>query len=93
MAIIDVVKWEVNDKELVYKFPSEQIRLGSQLVVYPGQTALFVKGGKIYDEFICGTYTIKSENIPLLDKVINLPFGGNSPLSTKFRCLIANGER
>ena len=33
MAIVDVVKWEVNDKELVYKFPSEQIRLGSQLVV------------------------------------------------------------
>ncbi|MCF2599334.1 SPFH domain-containing protein [Phocaeicola barnesiae] len=83
MAIIDVVKWEVNDKELVYKFPSEQIRLGSQLVVYPGQTALFVKGGKIYDEFICGTYTIKSENIPLLDKVINLPFGGNSPFQAE----------
>ena len=83
MAIVDVVKWEVNDKELVYKFPSEQIRLGSQLVVYPGQTALFVKGGKIYDEFICGTYTIKSENIPLLDKVINLPFGGNSPFQAE----------
>lgn len=44
MAIVDVVKWEVNDKELVYKFPSEQIRLGSQLVVYPEQTAIFVKG-------------------------------------------------
>lgn len=83
MAIVDVVKWEVNDKELVYKFPSEQIRLGSQLVVYPEQTAIFVKGGKLYDEFSSGTYTIKTENIPLLDKVVNLPFGGDSPFQAE----------
>lgn len=83
MAIVDVIKCEVNDKELVYKFPSDKIRLGSQLVVYPAQTAFFVKGGKIYDEFTSGTYTIKSENIPLLDKVINLPFGGNSPFQAE----------
>ena len=38
-----------------------------------------MKGGKILDDFICGTYTIKSENIPLLGKVINLPFGGETP--------------
>ena len=47
MNLIDVIKCEVNDKELVYKFPSENLRLGSQLVVYPTQTAFFVKGGVI----------------------------------------------
>lgn len=83
MAIVDVIKCEVNDKELIYKFPSEKIRIGSQLVVYPAQTAFFVKGGKIYDEFADGTYTIKSENIPLLDKVINLPFGGDTPFQAE----------
>lgn len=75
MSIVDVIKWESNPNELVHKFQSDNIRLGSQLVVYPSQTAFFVKGGKICDDFICGTYTIKSENIPLLGKVINLPFG------------------
>ena len=30
------VKCEVSDSELVSKFPSDKIRLGSQLVVYPG---------------------------------------------------------
>ena len=83
MAIVDVIKCEVNDWELVCKFPSDKIRLGSQLVVYPAQTAFFVKGGKICDEFTSGTYTIKSENIPLLDKIINLPFGGNSPFQAE----------
>ena len=79
MNIVDVVKWEANAQEVVHKFHSDNLRLGSQLVVYPSQTAFFVKGGKICDEFTCGTYTIKSENIPLLGKVINLPFNGETP--------------
>lgn len=83
MALIDVVKCEVNDKELVYKFPSEDLRIGTQLVVYSGQTAFFVKGGKILDEFTSGTYTLKSENIPLLNKLINLPFGGDTPFKAE----------
>ena len=79
MSVVDIIKWESNPNELVHKFQSDGIRLGSQLVVYPSQTAFFVKGGKILDDFNCGTYTIKSENIPLLGKVINLPFGGETP--------------
>ena len=83
MALIDVVKWEVNDRELVHKFLSEDLRIGTQLVVYSGQTAFFVKGGKVMDQFESGTYTIKTENIPLLNKLINLPFGGNSPFQAE----------
>lgn len=83
MALIDVVKWEINTKEIVHKFPSEDLRIGTQLVVYTGQTAFFVKGGKIYDSFEAGTYTLKTENIPLLNKVINLPFGANSPFKAE----------
>ncbi len=79
MNAVDVVKWEVSDRELVHKFPTDEIRLGSQLIVYPSQTAFFVKGGQICDEFTSGTYTIKSENIPLLGKVINIPFNRETP--------------
>lgn len=83
MALIDVVKWEVNKQEFCHKFPSNDLRIGSQLVVYPALTAFFVKGGKILDEFTEGTYTLKSENLPLLNKLINLPFGGNSPFQAE----------
>ncbi len=83
MALIDVVKWEVNTKELVHKFPSNDLRIGTQLVVYNGQTAFFVKGGKVLDEFGAGTHTLKSENIPLLNKLINIPFGGDSPFQAE----------
>ena len=78
MAIIDVVKWEDNQKEFCHKFPSEDLRVGSQLVVNTAQTAIFVKGGQILDEFTAGTYTLKTENLPLLNKLISLPFGGKS---------------
>ena len=59
------------------------MRIGTQLVVYPAQTAFFVKGGKILDAFESGAYTLKSENLPLLNKIINLPFGGNSPFQAE----------
>lgn len=83
MKIVDIIKWRSNPQEVVHKFNSDDICLGSQLVVYPGQTAFFVKGGKICDEFCAGTYTIKSENIPLLGKLINLPFDKESPFKAE----------
>ena len=83
MAIIDVVKCEMNDSELCKKFHSEDLRLGTQLVVYPSQVAIFVKGGQIFDMFEAGTYTLKTSNIPLLNKIINIPFGGDSPFQAE----------
>ena len=83
MNIADVITWQVNTDELVHKFESDSLRLGSQLVVYPSQTALFVKGGVIADEFTSGTHTIKSENIPILGKLINLAFNSESPFKAE----------
>ena len=83
MAIVDVIKHEISDTELVGKFKSDNIKLGSQLIVYPSQTAFFVKGGKILDEFTSGTYTLNSENIPILNKVVNIPFGGDTPFTAE----------
>jgi len=83
MAIIDVVKYEGNDKEFVWKFPSENLRLGTQLVVKQSQIAFFVKGGKVLDPFESGTHTLKSGNIPLLHRLINIPFGGDTPFQAE----------
>jgi membrane protease subunit (stomatin/prohibitin family) len=83
MAIIDVVKYQSDDYNLVYKFPSEDLRYGTQLVVNTSQMAFFIKGGEILDEFQSGTHTLKSDNIPILNKLINIPFGGNSPFQAE----------
>ncbi len=83
MALIDVVKCEMDGNLLCKKFPSDDLRLGTQLVVYNAQTAFFVKGGVVCDEFTTGTYTIKTENIPILNQIINLPFGKQSPFQAE----------
>lgn len=83
MATVNVVRYENSPDEVVGKYVEDDIRLGSQLIVYPAQTAFFVRGGKILDEFTSGTYTINSENIPLLNKIINLPFGKESPFAAE----------
>lgn len=83
MALIDVVKYQAEENEYVWKFPSSDLRIGTQVVVNPTQHAFFIKGGAILDEFTSGTHTLKTENIPLLNKIINLPFGGNSPFQAE----------
>lgn len=83
MALINVIKCDIVDGEFCYKFPSDDLKLGSQLIVYPSQTAFFVKGDEILDAFTSGTYTLSSENIPMLNKVINIPFGGDTPFKAE----------
>ena len=83
MDIADIIKWEISTETLVHKFESDSLQLGSQLIVYPSQTAFFIKGGVIADEFQSGTYTIKSENIPILGKLINKAFSNESPFKAE----------
>jgi len=83
MALINVVTYQSNDTNFVWRFPSDDLRIGTQLVVNTAQTAFFVKGGVIHDQFPPGTYTISTQNIPLLNKVLNIPFGGESPFKAE----------
>lgn len=83
MALIDIVQFQGNDREFVWKFPSENLRLGTQLIVKPAQTAFFVCRGKICDEVAPGAITLSTGNIPLLTTLISLPFGGDTPFQAE----------
>lgn len=79
MALIKSIFWEQeNPDELVYKFPSHEITLGSVLTVNESQEAYFFKNGMLYDRFTAGRHTLTSANLPLLNKVVNLPSGGET---------------
>lgn len=39
MALINVIKYEMQDGVFCSKYPVDDIRIGSQLVVYPSQVA------------------------------------------------------
>jgi len=84
MAIIDVVKFGGDaSTDICWKFPTDQVVWGSQLIVNESMEAIFFKGGKALDVFTAGTHTLKTGNIPLLEKLVNLPFGGDTPFSAE----------
>jgi membrane protease subunit (stomatin/prohibitin family) len=84
MAIVDRIKHDApTDDLLVWKFPSEELSLGAQLIVNQSQDAVFVKGGQALDVFGPGTHTLASGNLPFLNKLINFPFGGKTPFTAE----------
>lgn len=84
VAVIDRIKYDGNygaTPWLIYKYPGDEFVLGSQLIVNQGQEALFFKGGEALDLFGAGTHTLHTGNLPLLKKLVNRPFGGQTPFS------------
>ena len=82
-GFIDVIKYNGEADELVWKFPYDNLSICAQLIVNQSQEALFYKGGAVADVFGPGTHTLSANNIPILQKIINLPFGGNTPFTAE----------
>ena len=82
-GFIDRIKYNGEPDELVWKSPYENLSIGAQLVVNQSQEAVFIKGGAVADIFGAGTHTLSANNIPLLQKLINLPFGGKTPFTAE----------
>src|SRR3954463_14667804 len=83
MALLDRIKFGGPSNVLVWKWPSDAIRLGAQLIVNESQEALFFKGGQALDLFGPGTHTLATGNLPILSKLMNLPFGGKTPFAAE----------
>lgn len=84
MALIDVVKCNLQGNDwLIWKHSSQSLKLGTQLIVNETQKAILVQNGQVFDLFDAGRHTLSTSNIPLLNKVINLPFGGNTPFTAE----------
>lgn len=83
MALLQVIKWDDPGSEIVWRFPETELTTMSQLIVNESQTAVVFKGGQRCDVFGAGRHSLSTQNIPLLNKLINLPFGGKSPFSAE----------
>lgn len=79
MKVFDVVKYEGPNDIFVWKFPGEDFNTLSQLIVHESQEAIFFKDGQALDIFGAGRYTLHTQNIPLIRRIVNLPFNGESP--------------
>ncbi len=83
MAIIDVVKFDGDPNLLVWKYPSDQLSWGSQVIVNESQEAVFFKGGRALDVLGPGTHTLETANLPILRVLVNVPFGNRTPFAAE----------
>jgi len=79
---IEVINWaDEAGRTMVYRFPSAErdIKVGAQLIVMQNQAAIFFRDGKALDVFGPGRHTLTSLNLPVLTKILSLPFGFKTP--------------
>ncbi len=82
LDIAKIIKYEGPNDVLVWKHPIEDFNTTSQLIVHESQEAILFKNGQALDLFGPGKYTLTTENIPLLRRLINIPTNGE----TAFHC-------
>ena len=83
---IDIVEWMDDSRHtLVWRFPryNNQIKNGAQLIVRPGQVAVFVHQGTIADVFEPGQYTLETKNLPVLSTLAGWKHGFDSPFKAE----------
>ena len=83
---IEILEWLDDSQDtLVWRFPvyQQQIKMGAQLVVRENQVALFVNEGKAADLFSPGTYTLSTQNVPILTTLRGWKYGFQSPFKAE----------
>ncbi len=85
---MEVIEWfDDSGEQFAYRYPeqgSAEIKFGAQLLVRENQAAIFFRDGKGLDVLGPGRHTLSTQNLPIITKVLALPWGFTSP----FRCEI-----
>ncbi|HEX8692617.1 MAG TPA: SPFH domain-containing protein [Longimicrobium sp.] len=84
--LIDIVEWlDDTGNTMVHRFErhENEIKNGAQLIVRPGQAAVFVDQGQIADVFSPGRYELRTENLPILSTLRGWKYGFDSPFKAE----------
>ena len=84
MELASVIKYEGDNKTFVWKHPCEDFNSMSQLIVHESQEAALYVDGKLEQIFQSGKYTLETQNLPFLRRIISTSLGGKTP----FHCEI-----
>jgi membrane protease subunit (stomatin/prohibitin family) len=84
IIFLEVIEWfDETGRELVHRIPEQgsgEIKFGAQLTVRESQVGVLFYKGKACDAFGPGRHTLATANIPVLTKILALPWGMTSPL-------------
>ena len=77
--ISEIIKYEGDNGTFIWKHPCEDFNSMTQLIVHESQEAIFFMNGQALDLFGPGRYTLETQNIPLIGKVLNRATGDKTP--------------
>ncbi|WP_300457955.1 SPFH domain-containing protein [Desulfobacula sp.] len=84
LVLLEILEWfDKTGKEMVQRIPAQgsgEIKFGAQMIVRENQVGIFFYNGKAVHLFGGGRHTLKTANIPLLTKILSIPWGLTSPL-------------
>ena len=84
IIFLEVIEWfDETGRELVHRIPeggSGEIKFGAQMIVRESQVGVLFYKGKACEAFGPGRHTLTTANIPVLTKILALPWGMTSPL-------------
>lgn len=87
LVFLEMIEWfDETGNELIHRIPekgSGEIKFGAQLIVRESQAAVLFYKGKAMDAFGPGRHTLKTGNIPVLTKILSIPWAMNSPLRSE----------
>jgi membrane protease subunit (stomatin/prohibitin family) len=67
-----VIEWVgAREGDIVWKYPTEEIAWGDNLIVHEYEAAVFFRDGKAYDVFRAGRHVLSTANLPLLTKIFS----------------------
>jgi membrane protease subunit (stomatin/prohibitin family) len=84
--LIDIIDWTDDSGDtLVYRFPryDNEIKYGAKLVVRESQAGAFINEGKLADVYAPGTYSLQTENMPILTTLKGWKYGFQSPFKAE----------
>lgn len=77
--IASVIAYEGDNSTFIWKHPSEDFNSFTQLIVHESQEAIFFMNGQALDLFGAGRYTLETQNIPIIGKLLNRVTGDATP--------------
>lgn len=84
---MEVIEWfDQTGDQIAGRYPetgSAEIKFGAQLVVRENQAAIFFRDGKGLDVLGPGRHTLSTGNLPILTKMLSLPWGFKNPFRTE----------
>jgi membrane protease subunit (stomatin/prohibitin family) len=83
VIFLEVLEWfDQTGREVAHRLPqkgSGELKLGAQVIVRESQAAVFFSGGVACDALGPGRHTLSTKNIPILTKLLSIPWAMTSP--------------